>query len=75
MLIMNLPTHFNIHSGIFCPLMLCSKRAGSTLSMAPVMLSDSSVATLSLLCHVAWICWTGKSSAVSIDLSGQAPMC
>jgi hypothetical protein len=37
-------------------LMLCSSPANMTLLKAPVMLSDSSVATPSLFCHVAWIC-------------------
>ncbi len=39
------------------------------------MSSDSNVATPSLFCHVAWICWKRKSRALSIDLLGMAPMC
>ncbi len=39
------------------------------------MLSNSSVAMPSLLCHVTWIRWTRKSREVSIDLLGQALMC
>ncbi len=40
----------------FPPLMLCTGHAGITLSNAPAMSSDSSIATSSLFCHVAWIC-------------------
>ncbi len=53
LLLMKLPTHLTIHSGIFLSLMLCSSRAGTTLSKAPVMSRDSSVATTSLFCQVA----------------------
>jgi hypothetical protein len=53
LLLMKLPTHFTIHSGIYLSLIMCSSLAGTTLSKAPVMLSDSSIATLSLFCHVA----------------------
>jgi hypothetical protein len=53
LLLIMLPNHFIIHSGIFCSYMLCSSRAGTTLSKKPVISSDSSIATLSLSCHVA----------------------
>ncbi len=75
MLLLKLPNHFTIHPGVFLSLKLCSSHAGTTLSKAPIMLSDGSIATPSLVCHVAWICWKRKSRAVSMDLLGQAPMC
>ncbi len=53
LLLIKLLTHFTIDSEIFVSLMLCSRRAGTTLLKAPVMSSDSSVATPPLFCHVA----------------------
>ncbi len=73
--LMKLLTHLTLRFGIFLSLIFCSSRAGTTLSKAAVMLSNSSVATPSLVCHVARICWTRKSRAVSMYLPGRAPMC
>ncbi len=75
LLLMKLLTHVTIHTGIFLSRILCSRCDGTTLSKAPVMLRESSVATPSLVCQVARICHTRKSRAMSIDLLGRAPMC
>jgi hypothetical protein len=75
LLLIKLPTHFTIHLGIFLSLRLCSNRAGTTLRKAPIMSSESDVATPSLFCQVAWISRTRKSRAVSTDLLGRAPIC
>jgi hypothetical protein len=74
-LLMKLPTHFTIDSVILLSHMLCRSLAGTTLSKVLIMSSDSSVATPSMFCHVAWICWIRKLRAMSIDLLGRAPMC
>ncbi len=45
LLLMKLPTYFTIHSGNILSLMMRSSRARTTLSKAPVMSSNSSIAT------------------------------
>jgi hypothetical protein len=75
LLLMKLMTHFTINSGTNLYLMLCNSPAGATWSKAPVMSSDSSVATTFLFCHNVLVCCTRMSKAVSLDLLGHSPMC
>jgi hypothetical protein len=75
LLLMKLPTHFTIQSGIFLSLLLCKSWASVTLSNAQVMSCESSVATRTLFCHVAWTCCNRKLSVMSMDLPGWALMC